>query len=484
MHLLLLVLSALVDFSSALKVDLLSNQRQNYEKVFPYSLNQKKRILKSVTSMFDVYVNRQLKIDTYLAERPDIDAMPRLEKLSQNLKNVTDLEFHLTLLDIVNVQRDMYLTYTMPAPYNCLRFVQPVYFWSYGFPEEKVMITSLSEEDAVVALVPELKNVQKGDEILKVDGVDIKTHVNNLKWENHASSEAIVTAAGASHMEVRESMFVKFPERDVVEYEIKRDSGEIFTVSLPWLVEIFDHCPSSIEEETLQKRSAAPNSKSPMLKQRGQFESAETSTSEENFKLQESPNSLVLWGIYQPSKQNLGVIFFKSYAAGYNGSLSDAVMSEIQSLVTKELKDTNALLMDVSQCQFGMLQLANLLPQLFIPEFSPSLARVVKSKVNDVIFSSKSNYYNDNWKRIYQETPAGELYTKAVPYNEDVLTDQVGQIYAKPVGVLTNGNTNRDPEIFVAHMQDYGNSVIFGEFPASGGGGSIGIIFLTSYGRL
>ena len=474
----LLGLFAVLDVAAGVTIDLLSNQRKDYQKVIPFTLKEKERMLKSVSSLYDLYVNRLLKINDYQTERPGVDGIPRFEKLAKNLGNVTDLEFHLELLDIINSQCDMYLTYSMPAPYNCVTLRQPIYFSSYGaYPDFTIFVKNQYDRKPYNELAPDVKKFKDGDEVLQVDGVDIKQHLKDLKWENHGPTAASMVTSGTSFMAVRQAMFVTYPKKDFVQYKIKRDTGEILDLRLPWIVEIIDDCyanngdvkktvTENITVEVFESEISADTANALSL------QSIEIESTEAGFSFIQTPDNAISWGIYRPNNQNLGIIKISPYGADDDFSTTSSVFDTIYSLVTNELKGTAGLLIDVTQTQYGMSQLSNLLPQLFSPEFQVPLARVIKSRVNDLIFSANSSYYNDNWKKIYQETPAGQLYTNAVPFNEDVKVDQIGQIYAGPVGILTGGNTNREAEIFVANMQDYGNNVIFGESITTGGGGS------------
>ena len=462
MHFSKLLLVPLLDFALGAKYDLLKNVRKQGEQVIPMTLKQKRQVLKGMNSMFDVYVNREVKIEAFQSEVPNIDPVPRLKALEANIANVTDLEFHLELLDIANSQRDVDMTYSMPAPYQCYILLMPLNFASFADGgEEKVMLERIYQHEYFKRLTPESKDFKAGDEILKVNGVDIMKHLDTLKFQDRSPNAAGVIDSGVNFMWIRESQLSFLPKEDVLEFEIKRGE-QILTLNMPWVVEIKDHCkPSATAIDDSSEKTVPSLQRSAVIAQQEPL--SELGTPEKKYK--------VSYEIYKENGHNMGII--DPSFPGHE-TTAQMIFESVRDVLTNELKDTDSILFDVRWTQNDIVGLSDLLPQLVIPEYSPSLARFVKSPTNDKVFSAKSKYPNEKAKKVYQETPTGAKYTPPMRLN-DVKIDSVGQVYAKPVGVMIGGITTGSAEVFAATMQDHGNVVIYGGSASTCGAGSNGI---------
>ena len=152
----------------------------------------------------------------------------------------------------------------------------------------------------------------------------------------------------------------------------------------------------------------------------------------------------------------------------------NTIVDILKGLFTKELKDTAAVVFDIRGNGGGYLGVADIIPQLLTPVFGTAYGRAVKSKVNYIIMSPDSAFYDADWKQSYQETPAGSTYSKLTKFNSDESVNQIGQWYAQPVGIFTDATCFSACDIFAANMQDYGNAVLFGEDQTTGAGGANG----------
>jgi hypothetical protein len=70
----------------------------------------------------------------------------------------------------------------------------------------------------------------------------------------------------------------------------------------------------------------------------------------------------------------------------------------------------------------------------------------------------------------YTQVAPGDVYTMPVPLGSN--SNDYGNAYAKPVGVLNNGHCYSACDLFSANMQDTGAAIIFGEDGATGAGGA------------
>ncbi|KAH9257449.1 hypothetical protein BASA81_004375 [Batrachochytrium salamandrivorans] len=97
--------------------NLLSNDRAAGRLVFPpTTLAQREVILSNVDSALTIWANYDSKKINY---KSAADPFPTIKKLRENIKTVTDEEFHLGITDAFVMIRDKHTHWTNVAPYGC-----------------------------------------------------------------------------------------------------------------------------------------------------------------------------------------------------------------------------------------------------------------------------------------------------------------------------------------------------------------------------
>nr|KAJ3421786.1 hypothetical protein HK105_002314 [Polyrhizophydium stewartii] len=159
----------------AYSFDLLANVRSNIT-VFPMSVTERTSILKSVWSLFQIYVNREAKIATYGAEYPDIDPIPRVNSLLNNNSALSDLEFHYALSNIFLSQRVFHTNYYIPGVHTCYFVVTAL---DFEFVKSKnietsptVLVKGFTGSGDVMMLSEStaLAKVAVGDKLVSING--------------------------------------------------------------------------------------------------------------------------------------------------------------------------------------------------------------------------------------------------------------------------------------------------------------------------
>ena len=470
---------------------LLSSKRKEAETTIEYTNDQKLRTINTVSSMLDVFVNRLVKIDAFQKERKNIDPIPRMKQITTTFSNMTDLEFQLEMLDIINSQRDLHTNYYLPGPHACYVVFQGLKFSRVGEKrDEKIVISQVYKNAPFNVVAPAINEFNVGDEIIKVDGKKVMDHLDSLKWESGGANDDAVIRRGLFMMFARSGMVNQFPRNNAVEYEIRTMKGEKKKLEMPWLIRDNSECLSSTkalgaylksnnEDLTANLAPKQINPRKyrniPAISDHKEIYGASLPPKElyNNLVMQPTTDPIVSWSIYKPESYNLGIIRLESFVPSGQNTES-TIVDIIKGLFLNELKGTAALIFDIRGNGGGYLGVADIIPQLVTPSFETAFGRAVKSPVNDIIMGPDSPFYDQDWKKAYLETPSNAQYSNLVKFNLDKDMNQIGQWYAQPIGVFTDAECFSACDIFTSNLQDHGNAIVFGEDSTTGAGGANG----------
>jgi hypothetical protein len=104
----------------------------------------------------------------------------------------------------------------------------------------------------------------------------------------------------------------------------------------------------------------------------------------------------------------LGVLSINAFTPIENED--NAILEKVRNLLINELKDTDALVIDMRDNGGGLISMADTLPQLFggAKPVVPNAARAVVSSVNNNLFAAMERA--DPWYNATQRAPVGSLY--------------------------------------------------------------------------
>ncbi|KAJ3079404.1 hypothetical protein HK102_003804 [Quaeritorhiza haematococci] len=193
-----------------------------------------------------------------------------------------------------------------------------------------------------------------------------------------------------------------------------------------------------------------------------------------------SAEPTVTWSIYNasntinPSTRKpivMGIIFIDTFTPDSLTAL-DPWLRNIRGVIMNNLKETDVLLFDVRGNPGGYGALAEGLQQFFTPnEVARHTMRMMNSDFNRqwILNTVFNETYLAKSLRAAQanDTFAPEDYLNTV---EEI--SKFGMIYAKPVGLLVDGNCYSACDIFASAMQDSGAATIFGHDSKTGAGGA------------
>ena len=429
---------------------------------------------------------------------------------------MTDTEFHYAYLYIFTSLRDLHTNYEMPAPHGCFNFLQGLQVLP---TKEGLAITSVTSIASFRDLMPGvLEKINAGDIIQFIDGMTWEQYQQTVKWESGGTNESGLARNALFYMTGRSGAYARPPRKDKVlfhsshtqvVYTIKSaKNASIYTVTIPWVLVQKDDCldkynawveggglttvattkPSiqafqagrttkKISHKVLtpaQRKAIKLADKTMKVRQYDLFKEELGEGEEDQIKvmagLQLNPTDdpVLSWGIYTP--RNLGVLSINAFTPIENED--NPILEKIRNLLINELKDTDALVIDMRDNGGGLISMADTLPQLFggAKPVVPNAARAVVSPVNNNLFAAMDQA--DPWYNATQRAPVGSLYSPLIQFTTIEQANQVGAAYVKPVGVFNNGACYSACDLFAANVQDNDIAYIFGEDFHTGAGGA------------
>jgi hypothetical protein len=442
--------------------------------------------------LIQIWVNRESKIQSFGKIRPDIDPIPIAKAIQAKAASMTDNDFHFAYADLFNSMRDFHTNYFMPAPHACYIAIQPLLF---DFVESDDLLNNpniivqnflgvIRDPEVLKISAPEeLRKVGAGDRLVAINGKSFKQYYeeNQFKFGGanvfagyRSALQALTQIGGQSS---------RMPTGSTTTFElISQKTGQQYKVVIPWLAFGINGClgeykaylanpnsqnlvgPKSNAEkrEERRKRKGQDFSKPPVAIP-GLFSTLTP------FQLSETDQSIVSWGIFKPNAENLGVLRISGFVPDRDDA--EGTVELIRRLLSNELADTKALILDIRDNGGGNGNLASSIPQFFKAGIKDNRVRALVTPVNQRIFNSV-NFGDAVWANAYNSAKPGDTYTPLVEFSNEQSINKFGQVYFKPVGVYTNANCYSACDLIAAVIQDNEAGWIFGEDGQTGAGGA------------
>ncbi|KAL2914454.1 hypothetical protein HK105_206021 [Polyrhizophydium stewartii] len=485
----------------AYSFDLLANVRSNIT-VFPMSVTERTSILKSVWSLFQIYVNREAKIATYGDEYPDIDPIPRVNSLLNNNSALSDLEFHYALSNIFLSQRVFHTNYYIPGVHTCYFVVTAL---DFEFVKSKnietsptVLVKGFTGSGDVMMLSEStaLAKVAVGDKLVSINGHSFVKYFEANKWRTGGASVSGGHRSALASLQIRSGRYFPMPEENALQLVLQsRATKHKYNLTLPWVAVRDESCFAEVNSAGLAQRmrlrrrdSRLPldrtenvppklfdkawvdrvlkQAEAPHLAHYKQFFPAQQ-FADAIFEATDDPS--ISWAIYKPNTTRLGILRIENFQPLQSDATQATLL--IRDVLVSKLNGTKALVIDLRDNPGGIITLPDYLPQLFGQSFTPAGARLVVNDINTYIVNS-TMFPNDDFKSTYLATPPEQKYTQPVAFDSASDSYQYGQAYFRAMGVLTNGQCYSACDIFAANIQDNEIGLVFGEDASTGAGGA------------
>lgn len=435
---------------------------------------QERELVAKQALMFikNLYVHRELKITDFGAQ---VDPVPRLEDMVKRAASLSDEEFHKAMQKIFLDLHDHHTNYVAPMPLRCSYVLAPLHFADvYDNGSLKVIVKGKTKALETHA-GQEVSKVNPGDELVSVNDKPIKELLEDLKKMSGGANEDSMVTGGLMNLSMIPMSEQPAPEKDELKYVFKR-GAQTFTVSTRYYAAL--NIPGCVEET---KNVATRKSKG--------------SVSDLNFVRAENPTirdykDLVLPDVVSPfgdeSKLPVGSFYTIDTPAGKlakfdletfvpeGDASADDVIHQVKALLQEAQPKTSALVIDMRSNGGGLILLAEGLTQLFTPNNVKTMpVRYLPNELNLATFLNSNQGRDNGWSQDTRDgIAARSRYTKPRVITSSDAANRYGQVWFKPVVILTDANCYSACDLFAASMQDHAAATIIGTHSTTGAGGA------------
>lgn len=437
-----------------------------------YTTSQKKLIVDQASFFLsNLYVHRDLKIADF-GEKAD--PVPRLEALSEKASKLDDETLHAKLAEIFADLHDLHTSYVNPVPRSCGVAFIPVRFVSVldGGEEHILAAQKLSKPEDIA------KHIVVGSKLEQVDGRDVEEVISELAKSSRGSNEDAMRMRAVQMLSFRSLHSQALPQKNEVQLKFE---GQDKPITVPWLARIDSDC-----EQMGRRRERISDSfligEDKFQKQFNSVFGSPTLAPKmtDSFLVPEPLDEVFDADILKTAAGKVGYIKIKQFIWDDPSLDVETIVEGMRRLLEKDLASTAGLIIDVRGNPGGHIGLAEKLLQLFsATEVQPSTVHMLANDLNEKIFL-KSNDGDNRWSMAIRDAiSAHSRYTEPMTLTPLSDANLVGQVWFKPVVVLTDAACYSACDIFVAGMQDSVRSeeggaaaAIVGLHRATGGGGA------------
>ncbi|KAJ3163515.1 hypothetical protein HDU86_000095 [Geranomyces michiganensis] len=463
----------------------------------PYTPAQKDLVVQQVHELFQVYAHEYVKIQDY-----HIDAQAAIEKVRKTASSLSLKDFNYKMASIFLSLRDFHTNYNIGGKHACYGFVTPFKFNfvdSHDIAQDpRIVVESLTVVPEILALTKDqVSRVHVGDTLEKIDGLTFREHWLKTQSATGGANQFGGYRAALSLLSSANGKIYPAPEKDTITFELRRPGAySNYKVTVPYVAVGKKQCLA--EAPGAAASFTAPKFHGPNLaqeKKKGPVGVKPTSPldgmkifgdSANDLVYKKTDSNIINWTIYKHGGANLGVLQLTDFQDDTEADGLGPAIEVFQSLLLNELAETDSIVIDLRDNGGGIIAFADVLPQLFVPNFVPGTARALRTENNRVLMVENSAD-GPIWAASYNQSRPGDRYTAPASFSTVEQDNAVGQLYLRPIGVLTNANcyvcavraviiarrvlTTSSCDMFSASMQDFGVTV-FGEDGTTGAGGA------------
>jgi hypothetical protein len=391
-------------------------------------------------------------------------------------------QFHFQLSAMFASFRDLHTQYILPRPYACFDAVYPLKMTLVHSKSGITVATNgfsphlRGHSSGITQLYKSLGLKRYGDTIVQLNNQTFEELYDQFQDSTGGSNESGGYRSLLRYFSLRYGSFSKLPDDTTVKYLIRQSNGNLVSFTSPIFVR---YLPSCISNNHNTEGIGLWASDSTLTNIKTQLNWMATPLPVQP-KIDKDPcrflsykgEQFLSWCIVHDAEQKaIGIIRLEAFKSSRGTKGSEDMIGMIRNLLESELKETEALIIDLRDNGGGFVPLADGLTQLFTPNPHVSHGRAINHELNRRIFTGPL-FARTEWSRSFDQLPSNAKYTKVVPFVPKHLSRFFGMSYMRPTGVLVNGLCYSACEIFTANMQDSGAGIIVGEDQKTGGGGA------------
>ncbi len=441
--------------------------RRTTLKLPTYDVAQKKLIIEQARLvMGDLYVHRDMKLNSFGKQ---IDPLPKLDALEKVAEGMSDYDFHDKMIKIFNSQRDLHTVYELPRPYGCYRNMLP---FSVNEIEKgqtsKFVVSALIDNPEFLALLPNKLNIAIGDELVSYDGKSLDQLYKEMAPLNNGANSDATRRFFLEDLSYKIQTISLMPENNEVALEFKKQNGTRIKTIVPWVNRGRLSCLKNYPEKILG-RSKFQDEFNKLYQREG-----EENTTEE---------PIVTWRMLENNYGKFAILKLTNFIP--EKLYYPKTILLIEKLMRNEFAGTTGLIIDMRNNPGGWIPFGEMMLQLFGPAEN-NLRMKFSFNVNPSNLFLISNFFiNSNMSEsYYQALERQEKLSVPLVLTPEGQMNMAKPAYFKPVAIFTNANCYSTCDMFSAQMQDHGYALIVGEDTTTGAGGANYQTHRTIYDKL
>ncbi|WP_047047090.1 S41 family peptidase [Vibrio mexicanus] len=434
------------------------------------------------------YVNKFHKNEYYgVSPTSDghLDPIAGVTKIANEAQSMTTHDLHRSLSELFRSQRDLHLAYYLPSRFRDHGFEMP--FWLLRVEDENDYFqVRVAQTWNGINLTPGGRNPEVGDILIGYQGLPIGEAMKRLIPKGNGSNPYGGFKNALQFMTYRWGGSNLLPEEDTVRFRFRSaKTGEEFEAEYEWIVYSYSKIGGDIQHSISNMSLPTPETSSTVAIEKGP-----QSVNYEQYQFNKHVQRKTSKGNQIPLNDNKWYgETFDYHTVQYNGrtygklnlysfSPYDSWLPDffsIRDILSQQNQHTDGLLIDVSGNYGGYVYYAESMPQLFTPgEANVHSFRMLNSElIQDLSqYQETEWWFSDFQARLNGVIGSQELYSSSLPITPTEIANSYGQVYTKPVALLSDASTYSAGDLFTCAMQDDDAAVIYGIDPKTGAGGA------------
>ncbi len=451
------------------------------------SIEQRQTIISMAKiNLGEIYSNRLTKIQDFGTQ---VDPLIQLKNFESNFMDSPIEEFHRELAKIFHSQRDYHVWYLAQGPASCYAAFLPFSVIHAKKNASKIVVVkSINTKGNALNIAPEINKLSVGDELISFNDNDLQTELNKLNIYNRGANPGAFLRGSTSLLTYRpQRHLVPLPEEDVINLKFKKHNGEIYDLSIPWLVNSDLNCLKNNKKEDGHKAFIAENTfimdyeqlyKNPVVKRKksNPFILADSKVKfNKGFirhsEINQTKDPSISWWSFNNNGNLYGVIKLDSFNPSITSDESKQIVSNI---LSNEMANFDGVIFDLRNNGGGIIH------------YGESLVELVSNKTVDLLkfqflnTPAMRHLVNNAWPNSEYVSAIQDAEKRNALMTDPIYLDGVtpeylfttGQVFFKPTAIFTNGNCYSTCDITAALYQDTGLGEIWSEDAQTGGGGA------------
>ncbi len=419
----------------------------------------------------ELFVHREVKIKDFGKEA---DPIPKLEALKKEAAQLSNEEFHKRISGVFSDLRDLHTNYIAPRPLSCAAAFIPLRFDSVRDGNREVVLVS-----SKLKLKPEsVEGLEVGDELVSINGETTEKVLESLGKVSGGANPDAMRVRAVEMLSLRSLSTQEVPSEDELKMVFQRGTEKI-EKTVPWYAYRNLDCLAedleNPEEDLLSLRKRFYLSEDDFQKKYNKIFGSPTLVAKNKRWAAPSPLDEVfeMTSLSTPAGV-IGYIQLKGFSWD-NPNLDVATVVEgFRREIESRLSQATGLVIDVRGNPGGYIVLAEKLVQLFsTKEVEPTKVQMLANKLNEEIFLKANGQEDNRWSAaVHSAIEKDQRMIRPMPITPRSEANSLGQIWFRPVVILTDAACYSACDLFSAGMQDNGAGVVIGIHKTTGAGGA------------